>query len=132
MISFFPALYGILFPSKEEAAYSNFRLWEATGSVLAYAYSPYMCTYLKLYILLGFLIVGILGYCIIEYLNLIPKRHSVEFGDFGLVATNESTLNTSTGDRRNVQWNKHLWVLISLKLFFSSYVISRCSDNGSA
>ncbi|GLV32405.1 uncharacterized protein CBL_00886 [Carabus blaptoides fortunei] len=28
------AMSGILFPGKEEASYSNFRLWEATGSVI--------------------------------------------------------------------------------------------------
>lgn len=58
---------GILFPGKEEASYSNFRLWEATGSVIAYAYSPYLCTYIKLYILLGLLLIGVTGYTAIEY-----------------------------------------------------------------
>ncbi|GLV46098.1 uncharacterized protein CBL_01759 [Carabus blaptoides fortunei] len=37
------AMSGILFPGKE-ASYSNFRLWEATGSVITHAYSPYLCT----------------------------------------------------------------------------------------
>lgn len=67
MICYVSALSGILFPGKEEASYSNFRLWEATGSVIAYAYSPYLCTYIKLYILLGLLLVGVTGYTAIEY-----------------------------------------------------------------
>ncbi|CAL7950379.1 unnamed protein product [Xylocopa violacea] len=46
------ALSGLLFPGKEEAAYSNFRLWESTGSVITYAYSPYLCTHMKLYFLI--------------------------------------------------------------------------------
>ena len=30
------ALYGILFPSKEEAAFSNYRLWESIGFIIAF------------------------------------------------------------------------------------------------
>lgn len=63
------ALSGILFPGKEEASYSNFRLWESTGSVITYAYSPYLCTSVKLYLLLGLLIIGAMGYTIVEYLE---------------------------------------------------------------
>ncbi|GLV56212.1 uncharacterized protein CBL_21018 [Carabus blaptoides fortunei] len=63
------AMSGILFPGKEEVSYSNFQLWEATGSVITYAYSPYLCTRLKLYILLGLLLVGVTGYTVIEYLE---------------------------------------------------------------
>lgn len=87
------ALSGILFPGKEEASYSNFRLWEATGSVITYAYSPYLCTHLKLYILLGLLLVGVVGYTVIEYLeykvksDLTLKRKK---GMFELVSTKEN------------------------------------------
>ena len=31
------ALYGNLFPSKEEAAFSNYRLWESLGFVISFA-----------------------------------------------------------------------------------------------
>ncbi|KAL0120871.1 hypothetical protein PUN28_008509 [Cardiocondyla obscurior] len=61
------ALSGILFPGREEAAFSNFRLWESTGSVITYVYSPYLCTYTKLYLLIGILCVGMIGYSIIEW-----------------------------------------------------------------
>lgn len=61
------ALSGILFPGKEEASYSNFRLWESTGSVITYAYSPYLCTNVKIYLLLGLLIIGALGYTGVEF-----------------------------------------------------------------
>lgn len=66
----FSALSGILFPGREEAAYSNFRLWESTGSVITYAYNPYLCTDVKLYLLLGLLLVGVSGYTAIEYLEM--------------------------------------------------------------
>lgn len=58
-------MYGIIFAGKEEASYSNFRLWESTGSVITYSYSPYLCTHIKLYLLLGLLILGILGYSLV-------------------------------------------------------------------
>ncbi|CAH1156083.1 unnamed protein product [Phaedon cochleariae] len=71
------SLSGILFPGKEEAAYSNFRLWESTGSVITYACSPYLCTYLKLYLLMGLLVVGVIGYTAVEYIK--HKNESDEY-----------------------------------------------------
>lgn len=62
-----------MFPGKEEASYSNFRLWESTGSVITYAYNPYLCTDVKLYLLLGLLLFGISGYTSIELLERRKK-----------------------------------------------------------
>lgn len=77
-IRIFLALSGILFPGKEEASYSNFRLWESTGSVITYAYSPYLCTDVKLYLLLGLLLIGATGYTVVEYLQY---KNNSEDGD---------------------------------------------------
>jgi hypothetical protein len=63
----FTAYCGILFPSREEAAYSNFRLWESLGFIIAYAYSMYLCATAKIYILLAFLVIGMAGYITIEW-----------------------------------------------------------------
>ena len=63
----FTAYYGILFPSREEAAYSNFRLWESLGFIIAYAYSMYLCATVKIYILLSFLVIGMAGYISVEW-----------------------------------------------------------------
>lgn len=81
------ALSGILFPGKEEAAYSNFRLWESTGSVITYAYSPYLCTHIKLYLLLGLLLIGISGYTGIEMLKSKKQdeEEDTSKGEFTLV-----------------------------------------------
>ncbi|XP_057336752.1 UNC93-like protein isoform X1 [Microplitis mediator] len=84
------ALSGILFPGMEEAAYSNFRLWEATGSVIAYSYSSYLCTSTKLYLLIGILIIGVVGYGIIEFTGTISKVILVDpKTDFQLVNSRE-------------------------------------------
>ncbi|XP_019873411.1 UNC93-like protein isoform X2 [Aethina tumida] len=81
------SLSGILFPGKEEAAYSNFRLWESTGSVITYAYSPYLCTHIKLYLLLGLLLIGISGYTGIEMLKSKKQDEGEDAskGEFTLV-----------------------------------------------
>ncbi|KAL0838655.1 hypothetical protein ABMA28_016729 [Loxostege sticticalis] len=80
------ALSGILFPGDEEAAYSNFRLWEATGSVLSYASAPYLCVRTRLLVLLGLLLVGFSGYSTIELMEYRAKRkHHLE-RNFELVA----------------------------------------------
>lgn len=88
------ALYGILFPGKEEAAYSNFRLWESTGSVITYAYSPYLCTNVKLYLLLILLIIGSLGYTGVEYSQYkdrLTEEVDPKKGKFELITNGSKT-----------------------------------------
>ncbi|XP_023941462.1 UNC93-like protein [Bicyclus anynana] len=80
------ALSGILFPGNEEAAYSNFRQWESTGSVLSYATVPYLCVRTRLYILLGFLLLGFSGYTTIELMEYRAKRRHHQERNFELVA----------------------------------------------
>lgn len=84
------ALSGLLFPGQEEAAFSNFRLWESTGSVITYVYSPYLCTYMKLYLLIGILCVGMVGYSAIEWLGIQTDRAvSEDKPDFELMNARE-------------------------------------------
>lgn len=59
-------IYGALFRRNKEAAFSNYRLWESVGFVIAYAYSITLCARMKLYILFSVLILGILGWVIVE------------------------------------------------------------------
>ena len=81
------ALSGLLFPGKEESGYSNFKLWEATGSVITYAYSSSLCTDVKLYILTAVLCVGMICYLIIEFTGRVKKVVTAEKPDFHLVAS---------------------------------------------
>ncbi|XP_032691667.1 UNC93-like protein isoform X1 [Odontomachus brunneus] len=83
------ALSGILFPGQEEAAFSNFRLWESTGSVITYIYSPYLCTCIKLYLLIGILCVGMAGYGVIEWSGKVDRDISSKGPEFELVTDNE-------------------------------------------
>ncbi|KAL7300713.1 hypothetical protein TKK_0006693 [Trichogramma kaykai] len=80
------ALSGLLFPGKEESGYSNFKLWEATGSVITYAYSPYLCTDVKLYILMGVLCVGMICYLIIEMTGRVKRVVTRDKPDFEMIA----------------------------------------------
>lgn len=59
------AYYGILFRGKEEAAFSNFRLFESCGSVIAYSLSPIFCADTKLNAIFALMIVGIVGYVVL-------------------------------------------------------------------
>ncbi|XP_076643712.1 UNC93-like protein [Halictus rubicundus] len=88
------ALSGILFPGKEEAAFSNFRLWESTGSVITYAYSPYLCTQTKLYVLMGILCLGMIGYGAIEWSGKADRRMPVAKPDFELVGNGDANDTT--------------------------------------
>ncbi|KAL1130888.1 hypothetical protein AAG570_012129 [Ranatra chinensis] len=66
-------LYGTLFRRYKEAAFSNYRLWESTGFVIAYAYSTHLCARMKLYVMLAVLLVGFLGYIVVEILHKRKK-----------------------------------------------------------
>lgn len=69
----FIAFYGYLFPTNQEAAFSNYRLWESLGFVVAFAYSNYLCVSAKLYILIVVLIIAISLYGVIEYMEYKKK-----------------------------------------------------------
>lgn len=69
-------LYGTLFRRNKEAAFSNFRLWESAGFVIAYAYSTTLCARMKLYVLFGNLTIGVICYIIVE----IRHRRKVSVG----------------------------------------------------
>ncbi|PNJ17545.1 UNC93A isoform 4 [Pongo abelii] len=60
------ALYGVLFEKSKEAAFANYRLWEALGFVTAFGYSTFLCVRFKLYILLGVLSLTMAAYGLAE------------------------------------------------------------------
>jgi len=70
------ALYGILFPDTSEAAFSNYRLWEATGFSLFYLITPHIRVRLSLIILLVFLSAGIVGYALAEYRRRASEKRN--------------------------------------------------------
>ncbi|GFT79403.1 protein unc-93 homolog A [Nephila pilipes] len=67
------SFYGSLFRSQEEAAYANYRLWESLGFAMAFGYSTFLCIIPKISILICFLIIGILGYVMVEIRNSRKK-----------------------------------------------------------
>ncbi|XP_063775440.1 protein unc-93 homolog A-like [Pseudophryne corroboree] len=62
--------YGILFEDNREAAFANYQLWKSLGYVLSFGYSSFLGVYVKLCILLATLLLGILLYMIVEYIEL--------------------------------------------------------------
>ncbi|XP_077342662.1 protein unc-93 homolog A-like [Lithobates pipiens] len=63
------SLYGVLFEKNKEAAFANFSLWESLGFAIAFGYSSFLCVYIKLYILMCVVVVGILLYGAVEYIE---------------------------------------------------------------
>lgn len=55
------AYYGILFRGAEEAAFSNFRLFESCGSVITYILSPMLCASTKIDAVCALMVIGIIG-----------------------------------------------------------------------
>ena len=67
--SFLSALYGCIFRHTTEAAFANYRLWESVGFIIAFGYSSFLCVYIKLIILMTTLIIGMIGYFLVEVLE---------------------------------------------------------------
>lgn len=69
------ALYGVLFKNKEEAAFSNYRMWESLGFVIAFITQACgVCVFPKIIGTIVFLTVGMIGYFMVEF---SVKRNSV-------------------------------------------------------
>ena len=69
------ALYGVLFANDEEAAFSNYRLWESAGFILAFILQTQVCIDVKLYVLLAVISAGMIGYAIIEFGEMQKKKN---------------------------------------------------------
>eukprot|EP00092_Neocalanus_flemingeri_P030399 GFUD01032999.1.p1 GENE.GFUD01032999.1~~GFUD01032999.1.p1 ORF type:complete len:501 (+),score=111.97 GFUD01032999.1:117-1619(+) len=71
------ALYGVLFKSDEEAAFSNYRLWESMGFLLAFiTQASGVCVFPKLILALFFLAIAMVGYGMLEVLERREARQS--------------------------------------------------------
>ncbi|CAG0883173.1 unnamed protein product [Cyprideis torosa] len=68
------AFYGVLFPESEEAAFSNYRLWESIGFILAYALNNLVCVRFHTTVVATVLGVGMAGYMIIEVIHVTKKK----------------------------------------------------------
>ena len=74
-------MYGVLFVNDEEAAFSNYRLWESMGFILAFILQTQVCIYVKLWVLLGVLAAGMVGYVYIEISEWGKKKYVVQESD---------------------------------------------------
>ncbi|XP_050733417.1 protein unc-93 homolog A-like isoform X2 [Eriocheir sinensis] len=63
------AFYGVIFPGMSEAAFSNYRLWESLGFIIAFVCSTFLCISSKIVILLVLVVLGITGYLGIEVIE---------------------------------------------------------------
>jgi len=76
------AMYGVFFHDNQEPAFSNYRLWESLGFVIAFAYAKFLCIKVKLIILLVVLIISLVGYFTAEYINKrrVDREYSITDG----------------------------------------------------
>ena len=68
-----------MFKEPQEAAFANYRLFESVGFLVAFAYASALNTQEKLYIVLAFLIAGMIGYVVCEMVDRsTPKVEHVD------------------------------------------------------
>jgi len=65
--TFLNGFYGSLFRKNKEAAFSNYRLWEAFGYTLSYVTTTYICMRTKLILLSFLVLLSFIGYVFCEY-----------------------------------------------------------------
>lgn len=75
------AMYGVFFHDNQEPAFSNYRLWESLGFVIAFAYANYLCIISKLIILLVVLTLSLVGYFLAEYVHKIQIDQEYSLAD---------------------------------------------------
>ncbi|KAF8793239.1 uncharacterized protein LOC129969394 [Argiope bruennichi] len=69
-----PAFYGVLFKKDEEAAFGCYYVCNSMGWLIPFTISDYICTSVKIYILLTVSTLGILGYLITERIYFKRKN----------------------------------------------------------
>lgn len=69
-----PAFYGVLFKKDEEAAFGCYYVCSSLGWLIPFAISDYICTNVKIYILLTVSSCGILGYLLAERIYTVRKN----------------------------------------------------------
>lgn len=70
-------VYGVEFNNNTDAAFSNFRFWEALGFCIAYGYSAVLPTNIKAYIILGIIFISFIGYTSCEYVISQSEQRQV-------------------------------------------------------
>ncbi|KAK2154829.1 hypothetical protein LSH36_256g04070 [Paralvinella palmiformis] len=95
------ALYGSIFSDTSEAAFSNYRMWESFGFIIPFAYSGFICTNFKVYILLCVLLVGMMGYYIVEWRHRQEQKLTTDAGKPGVDMTNTNTDTIKNGVKSN-------------------------------
>lgn len=94
-------LYGTLFRRNKEAAFSNYRLWESAGFVVAYAYSTHLCARMKLYVMVTVLIIGTICYIIVEILHKRKQKRLKAIADDPKAAQAEANKPEETDDEKD-------------------------------
>ncbi|XP_070561130.1 protein unc-93 homolog A-like [Ptychodera flava] len=60
------AFLGLFYPDNPSAAFANFHLWSAVGTCVSFAMSLMFCVSTKLYILIGFQLIALALYAVVE------------------------------------------------------------------
>lgn len=94
-------LYGTLFRRNKEAAFSNYRLWESVGFVIAYAYSTHLCARMKLYVMVSVLIIGSICYIVVEILHRRKQKRLKAIAEDPKAAQAEANKPEETDDEKD-------------------------------
>ena len=65
----------MIFDENSKAAFSNYRLWQSIGSIMAFGYQSSLCFPIKVYIMLMIFGLSIAGYGTVEFFQWTKRRN---------------------------------------------------------
>ncbi|CAH1800460.1 unnamed protein product [Owenia fusiformis] len=71
-------LFGVLFPDDQEAAFSNYRMFQAIGLATAFGYSYFLCVRTKVLIMCAVMVISLGLYTIVELRLRRRQKHMAE------------------------------------------------------
>ncbi|XP_074641990.1 protein unc-93 homolog A-like [Tubulanus polymorphus] len=91
-------LIGLMFPTKAEAAFANYRLFQNLGLAITFGYGRFMCVWQKLYVGIGVMTLGMILLLVVEW-RLYKRQQKYSDNDTGEdVAPRTNTEITVTGN----------------------------------
>ena len=129
-------LISITFKDTIDAAFANLQLWSSIGASISYGYSNELCNYVKLYLLLGFVVVAMGGYYTTEWLATRLDSSTIEpkVEDDSVIIDNNYNHNSSDADCIN-DWSE--WkclagcdiVIVDIGLLINANVLTNEKKN---
>lgn len=71
---YFSGLFGMMFTDNKEAAFAGLKMCQSISACILFVTAKYICTAIKIYVLIGLLIYAMGGYLVLELQQRCEKK----------------------------------------------------------